>query len=139
MILLVFQLAFVSCPHPEEEHARKDPTYTLRMLNPETRATLEALREEEKGKKTVSHGKGELQYLYILLTAHTLYTQEKKESKGKEKATSRNAVSWQLIVFLSSLSPLTLPLTLPSSLGPLLYWCCRPISDLHCQCSSHRK
>ena len=29
----------------EEEKARKDPTYYLKMLNPETRATLEQLYE----------------------------------------------------------------------------------------------
>ena len=28
--------------------------YTLRMLNPETRATLEALREEQKSQKMVN-------------------------------------------------------------------------------------
>ena len=76
----------VLLPHPpEEERARQDPMYTIRMLNPETRATLEALREEEKGKKTVSPGKEEL----LCNTDCTHCTlQEKKESKGKEKATS---------------------------------------------------
>ena len=142
----------VLLPHPpEEERARQDPMYTIRMLNPETRATLEALREEEKGKKTVSPGKEEL----LCNTDWTHCTlQEKKESKGKEKATSRNAVSWQLIVFftLSPSHPLTLspshPLTLPPHLSPshptstpgsLLHWCCCTISDLHCHCSSHRE
>jgi len=39
---------------PEEERARQDPMYTLRLLNPETRATLEALREEQKSQQVVS-------------------------------------------------------------------------------------
>ena len=82
MILSVFQLALVSCPHPEEEHARKDPTYTLRMLNPETHATLEALQEEEKAKKIVSHGKGELQLPYIIDCTHNTL-RRRKSARGR--------------------------------------------------------
>lgn len=84
MILFVFQLAFVPCPHPEEEQARKDPTYTLRMLNPETRATLEALREEEKGKKTVSHGKQEFWLLYVTDCTHRTL-RRRKSPRGRRE------------------------------------------------------
>lgn len=35
---------------PEEERAKKNPTYYLKMLNPETRATLEQLYQHEEFK-----------------------------------------------------------------------------------------
>jgi hypothetical protein len=34
----------------EEERARKNPTYYLKMLNPETRATLEQLYQQDEFK-----------------------------------------------------------------------------------------
>lgn len=40
----------VSSVVSEEERAKRDPTYYLKMLNPETRATLEQLYEQERVK-----------------------------------------------------------------------------------------
>jgi len=63
--------------------------YTLRLLNPETRATLEALREEQKSQQV-----------------------EKKESKGKEKATAKNAAHYSTGAVAQSLtSTVSAPVT----------------------------
>lgn len=55
----------------EEEQARREPSYYLKMLNPETRATLEQLYQQEEFKGLRS-----------------------EKSKGKEKATSRTAAHY---------------------------------------------
>jgi peptidyl-prolyl cis-trans isomerase-like protein 2 len=73
----------------EEERARKNPTYYLKMLNPETRATLEQLyqQDEFKGKKV-------------------------KVSKGKQKATARTAAHYSTgAVAHSFTSTATAPVT----------------------------
>lgn len=73
-------------PHPpEEERARQDPTYTIRMLNPETRATLEALREEEKGQKMVSPGKEELLLLCNTDYTHTVHSRRRKSPRERRR------------------------------------------------------
>ena len=101
MCVCVRSAASASLSLPEEEQAKREPTYYLNALNPETRATLEQLSRDAE-LQVVPSGLP-VPCLSSRVPAGgvnvSLFLQKKKkpaESKGKEKATSRTAVSLRL-------------------------------------------
>ena len=134
----VCSAASASLSLPEEEQAKREPTYYLNALNPETRATLEQLSRDAK--LQVAPSGLSVPCLSSRVPAGgvnvSLFLQEKKpaesKSKGKEKATSRTAVSLRLLhCSTHCLNPL------PP--GPLLHWGSGLRLHVHRNSSRHRE